>query len=80
MILHNMKRKLFLILYYALAYHLPDSYMPIFGLPSNWLRKVCCHAIFRRCSKIVTIGRHAYFGNGAEIEIGDDSGMGAWSL
>lgn len=73
-----MKKKFFLLLYYGLAYHLPDSYTPLFGKPSNWLRKVCCHALFRRCGHIVTVGRHAYFGKGSEIEIGDDSGIGAY--
>lgn len=70
-------RKLFLILYYGIATHLPDSYAPIVGKPSNWLRVLCCHHIFKECGKIVTVNRKAYFGNGAEVEIGDDSGIGA---
>jgi maltose O-acetyltransferase len=74
-----MKRIFFLILYYGVAYYLPDSYTPIVGRAANWLRKCCCHALFKRCGKIVTVGRHVYFGNGANIEIGDDSGFGPYS-
>lgn len=74
-----MKRVFFLLLYYGIAYHLPDSYSPLAGRPSNWLRKVCCHALFKKCGKIVTVGRHVHFGNGSDIEIGDDSGFGAYS-
>ena len=70
-------RKLFLILYYGLATHLPDSYTPVVGKLSNRLRVICCHHIFKRCGAIVTVNRKAYFGNGSEIEIGDDSGIGA---
>ncbi len=75
--LHEMKRKLFLVLYYGLAYHLPNSYVPVVGKFSNALRVLCCHHIFRKCGKIVTINRHAYFGNGRDVEIGDNSGLGA---
>ena len=71
-----MRRKLFLILYYGLAKHLPNSYTPVLGKVSNALRVLCCHNIFKKCGKIVTVGRGAYFGNGAEVEIGDDSGIG----
>lgn len=36
----------------------------------------CAKRIFKKCGKITTIDRHAYFGNGSEIEIGDYSGIG----
>lgn len=72
-----MIRKIFLILYYGFAYHFPDSYLPVVGRPSNALRVFCCHRIFRRCGRIITVNRHAYFGNGSEVEIGDNSGIGA---
>lgn len=72
-----MLRKIFLIIYYGLAYHLPDSYLPVVGRPSNALRVMCCRRIFRKCGKIVTVNRHAYFGNGKDVEIGDNSGIGA---
>lgn len=72
-----MLRKLFLLLYYGFAYHLPDSYLPLIGKPCNALRIFCCRRIFRKCGNIDTINRHAYFGNGAGVEIGDHSGIGA---
>lgn len=72
-----MYRNFFLILYYGLAYHLPDSYIPVIGKLSNAFRVFCCRHIFKRCGKISTVNRHAYFGNGAAVEIGDYSGIGA---
>lgn len=66
-----------MIIYYGLATHMPNSYVPVIGRISNWLRVRCCHGIFKKCGKIVTVNRKAYFGNGADIEIGDDSGIGA---
>lgn len=72
-----MLRKLFLLLYYSVAYYLPDSYLPIVGKPSNAFRIFLCRRIFRKCGKISTINRHAYFGNGSDVEIGDYSGIGA---
>lgn len=72
-----MRRKFFLALYYGLAYHLPDSYTPVVGRVANALRVMCCRHIFRKCGRIVTVNRRAYFGDGKEIEIGDDSGIGA---
>ena len=72
----RMIKKLFLIIYYSVATHLPSSYMPIFGRPSNAIRVFCVKRIFKKCGKITTIDRHAYFGNGSEIEMGDYSGIG----
>lgn len=72
-----MKRKLCLILYYGLATYLPNSYTPVVGRPSNWLRVFLVKRIFKKSGKIVTVNRKAYFGNGANIEIGDYSGIGA---
>ena len=70
-------RFLFLILYYGLAQHLPSSYSIWGGKFWNIIRIFCCRRIFKYCGKISTIDRHAYFGNGRNIEIGDYSGIGA---
>lgn len=75
-----MLKKFFLVIYYGLAYHLPDSYIPVVGKLSNALRVFCCHRIFRKCGRIVTVNRHVYFGKGSAIEIGDNSGIGANTL
>ena len=49
-------RKLFLILYYGLATHLPDSYTPVVGKLSNRLRVICCHHIVIALEMITRIG------------------------
>lgn len=69
-------KKLYLLIYYGFATHLPGSYMPVVGRMSNAIRVFCAKRIFKKCGKITTIDRHAYFGNGSEIEIGDYSGIG----
>ena len=71
-----MMRYLFLFLYYSFAQHLPSSYFPCVGKYFNAFRIFCCKRIFKRCGKISTIDRHAYFGNGKDLEIGDFSGIG----
>ena len=42
----------------------------------NEIRIFCCRRIFKYCGKVSTINRHAYFGNGRDVEIGDYSGIG----
>lgn len=37
---------------------------------------MCVRHIFRKCGKITTMDRRAYFGNGFNMEIGDYSGIG----
>lgn len=73
----NIFRVLFLILYYGFAQYLPGSYTPIFGKLYNSIRIWCVKHIFKKCGKISTIDRKAYFGTGRNIEIGDYSGIGA---
>lgn len=73
----NLFRILFLILYYGFAQYLPGSYTPIFGKLYNSIRIWCVKHIFKKCGKISTIDRRAYFGTGRNIEIGDYSGIGA---
>ncbi|MDC2791485.1 acyltransferase, partial [Bacteroides ovatus] len=72
-----MIRRVFLFIYYAFAQFLPGSYMPIIGWISNYIRIYCVKRIFKKCGKISTIDRRVYFGNGANIEIGDHSTLGA---
>ena len=63
--------------YYGFASHLPGSYTPVIGPVCNALRVLCVKGMFKRCGRISTIDRHAYFGMGQDIEIGDYSGIGA---
>ncbi len=73
----SLKSKIALLVYYGIAYNLPDSYMPGVGRVSNALRVACCKRIFRKCGKLGTVNRKVWFGNGQDVEIGDDSGLGA---
>lgn len=65
-----------LILYYAFARHLPSSYSRFLGPLSLNLRRVCCKRIFKYMGTNVNIERGAWFGRGAEVEIGNNSGIG----
>ncbi len=76
----KLKKLFFLCIYYGLAKHLPNSYTPLVGKPSNAIRVFCAKRIFKKCGKICTIGRGVYFGKGDELEIGDDSGFGPYNI
>lgn len=76
--MEKIKRFISLFLYYSFAQYLPDSYTPVIGKLSNWLRIVCCKRIFMYCSPYVSnINRRVFFGKGEEVEIGDYSSIGA---
>jgi len=66
----------FLLFYYCFAQYLPSSYLPFLGKHFNWLRKFCCKKLFKTFGNVATINRKSYFGNGTDIEIGDNSGLG----
>ncbi|WP_278529209.1 acyltransferase [Bacteroides acidifaciens] len=72
-----MIHKFWLMLFYGIANHLPDSYTMFLGRPSNRLRIMICKHIFKKCGKVTTINRNIYFGNGKNVEIGDYSGIGS---
>jgi maltose O-acetyltransferase len=69
--------KIWLILFYGFANHLPNSYNRYIGYISNHIRIFICRHIFKECGKVTTINRNIYFGNGKDIIIGDYSGIGA---
>ena len=68
-----------LAVYYGFARWLPNSYRPIVGKVSNSIRVCCVHHIFAYCGKIRTINRMVNFHKGTNIEMGDDSGIGAYA-
>lgn len=72
----NISQYLFCFFYYGIAQYLPDSYTPLVGRIANATRIFCCKHIFKKCGRVSTINRKAYFGNGIEVEIGDYSGIG----
>lgn len=65
-------------LYYGFAYHLPETRgNGWIGLLSGKLRHLCVRHIIKKCGKHVNIHRHAFFGTGKNIELGDYSDMGS---
>lgn len=72
-----MKRKFCLFLYYCFAIHLPVSGSRAGRfLHSKFIRYSICRHIFKYCGNNVNIEKGARFGDGSEIEIGDNSGIG----
>lgn len=69
----------FLAIYYGFAQYLPNSYCPFrpIGHISNWLRVYCVKHIFKKCGHIRTINRRVNFASGRNVEMGDESGIGA---
>lgn len=69
----------FLAVYYGFAQYLPDSYCVVrpLGRGSNWVRIFCVKRIFKKCGHIRTINRKVHFASGRNIEMGDESGIGA---
>lgn len=63
------------VLYHYFASHLPVSTLPL-GKISKTIRYFLVKRIFKKCGKNVNVERHAYFQNGFNIEIGDNSGIG----
>ncbi|MDD3686015.1 MAG: acyltransferase [Bacteroidales bacterium] len=71
-----MKRTFFVILYYGFARYLPASFTRPFGKLSKRIRYLICKNIFKKCGQNVNVEKGAWFGRGAGIEIGDNSGIG----
>ena len=46
------------------------------GVISKNFRYYCCKHIFKKIGKVANIERHAYFGSGKDIELGEYSGLG----
>lgn len=67
------------IFYYAFAQHLPDNYFPFIGKISRAARNFCCRKFCKKIDKTANIQKRVYIGNGADIEIGAHSGLGAYS-
>jgi len=69
-------RLLRLIAYYGFARHLPASYNRPGLLLFQPIRRWICRGIFKRAGVRINVEKGAYFGDGANIEIGDYSGLG----
>lgn len=75
--LRKISKIFWLAVYYGIGYWLPNSYLPIVGKPSNWVRVRCVHHIIAECGKIRTINRKVVFHKGRYMKMGDESGIGA---
>jgi len=64
-----------LIAYYGFARHLPASNHRFGGWACS-VRYIVCRGLFKKCGINVNIEKGAYFGDGSEITIGDNSGIG----
>ncbi len=73
--MHKFIKRLSLFLYYLIACKLPQPPLPG-GKFGNRLRRFFVKRIFLQCGRDVVIRKNAYFGSGAEIEIGDFSEIG----
>ena len=74
----DIKRSLCWILYYAIAQHLPRNYAPYsFGVKR--IRAAICKPLFKKFGRNVGIAPKVEFMNVRECEIGDNSGIGAYS-
>lgn len=69
-------RKIYLILYYSIARHLPKSTFPVLGKISAKIRSRCCRRLFKGSCKYLNVEKGAYIGNGSRITCGDGVGIG----
>lgn len=73
-----MTKKFALLLYYALAYHLPDQSFPC-GRLFRRMREPLCRRFFAETGERIKIESHVFVGDGRYIHIGSDSGIGTGS-
>lgn len=69
-------RKIWNIVYYGFARHLPKSTMPIIGRFALWLRNKCAHGMFAECRGFVNLEQGAYVGSGKDFHILGSCGLG----
>lgn len=68
--------KFYLVLYYGFARHLPKSTSVLTGKFSMKLRCYLCSQIFANAGQKLNVEQGAYFGNGTDIEVGNNVGFG----
>jgi maltose O-acetyltransferase len=74
----DMPKKLALLLYYAVAYHLPDQTFPG-GKLFRRLREPLCRRFFAEAGAGIKIESHVFVADGRHLHIGSDSGIGTGS-
>ena len=76
--IHGMtiKQVFFLGLYYGIGYHLPRKTSKMGGVFSRKFRYMCCKHIFKQIGAKANIEKHASFGSGKNIVMGNYSSLG----
>lgn len=69
-------RRVYLIVYYTIARHLPKSTTPIVGSLAKAIRRFLCNRLFAAVGEKLNVEQGAYFGNGNDIEVGVEAGFG----
>lgn len=69
-------KKIYQMLYYGFARHLPKSTMPVIGKIALSLRVWCCRRLFASCGVDINVEQGAYFGSGGDIYLGNHIGIG----
>lgn len=69
-------RTIWLILYYSIGKHLPKSTTPVVGNLSKTVRRALCKRLFQTCGNKLNVEKGAYFGNGKDIQAGNEVGFG----
>lgn len=75
----RLRRYAALVFYYCIARHLPH-YLPVAGAVGRKTRELSCRMIFRKCGRSFNVKNGASFGLGCDIEIGENSDIGADSF
>ena len=70
-------KKIYLFLYYGFARHLPKSTSLMLGKTAMKIRSRLCKLIFSSCGKKLVVEDNVYFGNGRDIEVGNEVGFGS---
>lgn len=69
-------RFLLLVIYYVFAAHLPKSTVPIVGGIAKKIRCLLARCLLKKCGSNCNIEQNAYIGDGKDISIGNDVGLG----
>lgn len=75
--IHKLIRGSIFLIYYLVAYHLPNKEIPFIGEFSRRIRSCIFKCLFSNNGKWINIQRHVYFGTNNKIQIGHGSGLGA---
>lgn len=73
---NKLTKSVCLVLYYGIGNRLPSSTAPIIGQSCRRFRALLCNRLFSESGKNVNVESGAYFGSGAGISLGDESGIG----